>query len=219
MTAKELLIRELEEALEQWDEECEETRNKGAATINELKRLINLTEAGELKTVIHALTHENNPVWYQFNEREQRADMYTHAQTIEFAVEAMEQEGTPKLVAVAHGSDETEGDSGFGVWEEWMVEYTEGETLTGLRPKFRNSLIAARPDDAVDEIEEEIADITGFWVLTTEQYQQIHEISDAYFRGCTGGSDSNDYSVNFTCKEMAKQFHLARGEKDVETAE
>jgi len=217
MTAKELLIRELEEALEEWDEECEETRNKGAVTINELKRLINLTEAGELKTVIHALTHELNPVWTQFNEYD-REVMYTRAQMIKFAVEAMERGAVLKLVAVAHGSDGTDGDSMFDAGEEWVVEYIEGDTLQHLRPRFRTSLLMARPDFPADELLEEIEAITGFWVLTTEEYEQTKLPWIAYSEA-GGGGDSEDYVITCVTKAMAREFHLARGGKNAETSE
>ena len=92
MTAKELLIRELEEALEDYEDESEESRKESALQINELRRLINLAEAGELKAVTDALVNddwEKNPLWAQFNDREGREEMYTHAQMIEFAVQVI----------------------------------------------------------------------------------------------------------------------------------
>ena len=89
MTARELVLQELREDCENWEEEEEDE-----TTLAQLQRLIkHLEEGGDIKFVLDYLkSDETSGLFYAFNDDEERDNMFTLVDMMKYACQAMGEE-------------------------------------------------------------------------------------------------------------------------------
>lgn len=113
-----------------------------------------------------------------------------------------------KLFAIPFGTDGTCGDSS---WHPLTIAINERDTFGSLRNKLRGEILEPTSDFAGYDLDEAMADLAGFWVISDETKRAIDIAGNSAGEiGC----DSSLYRHIRMLKTMAQDMAIRTLSKD-----